>query len=536
MRRLLLAAGCATLLCSCQAVDTASAWFTARSQQSAALAGRPPSAPPSAVLHSGKPILGVLEAPSEHGDRLPERCGQTMTLRINQEMSANEVVERLAEEIGMAASVDDGSGNSAAPAAPARPSMPGAEPVFTPEGRLPASAAAATLPPGALMRPNLNGNCEQILDQIAGHFNLVWRVRGGTIQMTKYLTRTFSVGASATTTSLKANLSSGGKQASSGATQTASVDNENDVWADIDKSLTEMLPQGSHHSISKASGTVTVITTPLTMSAVADYIAQLNRILSATVAVEVTALYISVSDNDNYGLDIQALYNAGSAGGYGTGFTGLLPTLTSTTAGTGNLAILSPPAGSGRSSSHFAGSQILLNAVSSSSRLADYRTATVVGRNGVAMPVSLTTNQDLVRSVTASTPDVFGHITVTAATDTLNYGFTMQVLPRVIAPGKVSVFLTFSNNDLTSLTDFAVGGTGSSVQLATLDNRSLWNEITLNSGQTLVLAGTEQDRGTIDQQGIGSPTSWLLGGSNSGKAARTRLILLVTPTVVAGAG
>ena len=108
----------------------------------------------------------------------------------------------------------------------------------------------------------------------------------------------------------------------------------------------------------------------------------------------------------------------------------------------------------------------------------------------------------------------------------------MQVLPRVVAPGTVSVFLTFVNNDLTNLVDFAIGNQGTNVQLSTVDSRSLWNEITLKSGQTLVMAGTEQDRSNVDRQGMGSPDNWALGGSNNAKVLRTRLILLVTPTIV----
>jgi|GEM_PF-862584 len=537
MRRLLLTSACLTLLCSCSATDKAKDEINERLQQADRLAVHPAAqAQAAAVVHKNTPILGTLDLPSAHGDSLPPRCEQTLTLRINQDMTLDEVADRIGQAIGVSVNVDSRLGLGGAPAPVIKLPPAGSDQGFPFDGRLPTSLAASTQAPRALMQPDLSGSCENVLDQVAGRFDVAWKVREHTLYFEKFVTRTFTIRASATTSKLNANLTSGAnssKGGSSGATQTASFDNINDIWADIDGALKAMLLSDGKYTISKASGTVTVITGPQTMNSVADYIDQLNGILSTTVAVEVAALYITVADNDDYGLDLQALYRAGTNGGYAAGLSSLLPTLTNA-GGTSNLGILSPPSGSNRTPSHFAGSQIFLNAVSGTSRLADYRTATVTGRNGVAMPVSMTTDQDIIRKVTSSVNDTTGRVTLTAETDTINYGFTMQVLPRVVSPGTVSVFLSFVTNDLTNLQDFAIGNQGTNVQLSTIENRSLWNEITLKSGQTLVMAGTEQDRSTLDQQGTGTPTNWMFGGANKAKAQRTRLILLVTPTILAG--
>ena len=528
MRRLLLAGACLALLSGCHTTDQASNNFKERAQQADQLAPHPIT-PVASVVHKSTPILGTLEQPATHGDPLPPRCEQTLTLRINQDMTLDEVAERIGQAIGVSVNLDGrlASATTTQSAAP-RP-LAGSEMGFPFDGRLPASPAAAAQPPRALIQPNISGSCETVLDQVAGRFDVAWRLRGTTLYFDKYLTRTFTIRASGTTSTLSASMNAGGSNG--GASQTANIDNKNDLWGDIESALKAILPADAKYTLSKASGTITVVTSPRAMHEVAGYVDQLNGIIGTTVAVEVTALYITVADNDNYGLDVQALFNAGANGGYTVGLAGLLPAL-STLPGTSNLGILSPPSGSTKASSHFAGSQILLNTVSSSSRLADYRTATVTGRNGVAMPVSMVTNQDIVRKITSTVNALTGQATLAATTDTINYGFTMQVLPRVVAPGTVSVFLTFVNNDLTNLVDFAIGNQGTNVQLSTVDSRSLWNEITLKSGQTLVMAGTEQDRSNVDRQGMGSPDNWALGGSNNAKVLRTRLILLVTPTIV----
>jgi Flp pilus assembly secretin CpaC len=203
-----------------------------------------------------------------------------------------------------------------------------------------------------------------------------------------------------------------------------------------------------------------------------------------------------------------------------------------TTGGSGSVAILNPTNGGNNFNTHFAGSQIFLNAVSTSQRLADFRTATATGRNGVPMPITLTTNQDIVRSLTNAVGLQTGTTSVTAQTSTINYGFSLTALPRVIAPGVVNVFLSFSANDLTNLQNFQIGATGS-VELATIDNRTVWTEMPLKSGQTLVLAGTEQEKVNRTDQGLGDSWNFLLGGQKVGGVVKTRLILLVTPTIIA---
>jgi type IVB pilus formation R64 PilN family outer membrane protein len=305
------------------------------------------------------------------------------------------------------------------------------------------------------------------------------------------------------------------------------VTSSTDVWSEIETGLKSLMTKDSKFTISRAAGTITVVAPPRAMSDIAHYIDQMNEVLSATIAVEVSAIYITVNDQDNYGLDLNALYQAGKQR---LTLNGLAPTITQSP-GTGSIAILSPPAGSNNFATHFAGSQLFLNAVSSSNRLADYRSATVSGRNGIAMPITLTTNQDIVRSLQFAVGLQSGAASTSASTTTINYGFSLEVLPRIISPGVVSVFLSFTANDLTNLQNFAVGSTGT-LELATIDTRSLWNESPLRVGQTLVIAGTEQEKINPQKSGLGSANNWLLGGEYRNQVLRTRLILLVTPSIM----
>lgn len=539
-------------LSACQQVQQAGQTFDKRMVQAdQAFAGKPSPASLGGVIRGADPLLGTLETASEHGDALPARCLHAVTLQGVEPKTLVQLKEFITQETGIPVEIDprvynDPEDKSAAPAAQA-PSVPGAgQPGFPFLGRATAGGGLPVAVSGSTITPNFHGSCDEVFDQIASAFDLSWRVHGRTLSFDKYVTKTIVFRVSDATTKTQASLSSGGNNASIGGggssggsggsqggntTQTSSYEINSDVWAEIENGLKTMLPRGSRYTISRTAGVATITTTPRVAKDIGQWADQMNAILGTTISVEIAAIYITVNDSDNYALDLSALYQAGTQGGVSAGLSGLLPSL-STTGGSGSVAILTPTTGGNNFNTHFAGSQIFLNAVSTSQRLADYRTATATGRNGVPMPITLTTNQDIVRSLTNAVGLQTGTTSVTAQTSTINYGFSLTALPRVIAPGIVNVFLSFSANDLTNLQNFQIGNTGS-VELATIDNRTVWTEMPLKSGQTLVLAGTEQEKVNKTDQGVGDTWNFLLGGQKVGGVVKTRLILLVTPSIIA---
>jgi type IVB pilus formation R64 PilN family outer membrane protein len=552
MRQLITVTACLALsVAACQQVHQASQTFDKRMVQAdQAFAGKAPTASLGGVIRGADPVLGTLERVSEHGDALPTRCSHRITLQVAEAMTLTQLKELITQETAIPVEIDpriysDPDDKSTPSGGPIQPSASAAQPGFPFLGRSPIGAPTAG---GASITPNFNGSCDEVFDQIASSFDLSWRMNGRILSFDKYVTKTIVFRVSDASTKSQASLSSGGNSASSGAgggsssggsgsgqggnaTQTSSYEINSDIWAEIESALKTMLPRGSRYTISRTAGVATITTTPRVAKDIEQWADQMNAILGMTISVEIAAIYITVNDNDNYALDLTALYQAGTQGGISAGLSGLLPSLT-TTGGSGSVAILNPTNGGNNFNTHFAGSQIFLNAVSTSQRLADFRTATATGRNGVPMPITLTTNQDIVRSLTNAVGLQTGTTSVTAQTSTINYGFSLTALPRVIAPGVVNVFLSFSANDLTNLQNFQIGATGS-VELATIDNRTVWTEMPLKSGQTLVLAGTEQEKVNRTDQGLGDSWNFLLGGQKVGGVVKTRLILLVTPTIIA---
>ncbi|MDA8232806.1 MAG: hypothetical protein M0006_15855 [Magnetospirillum sp.] len=552
-RHTLLATISALALAGCGAItNVADTDFQTVRAQSALLTNL---APPSAIqaargLHPSTPYLGVMKATEDHGDPLPPMC-RNFTLKKTTSYTLSQLDDAITRGTGIPVDADPAFFRPDLPTADlpqrAQPTS-AALPIVTTDsahtpltgfpfnGRAPvmSSGLSATLP--AADQPfvaNYEGGCSSLFDQMAKHFDATWRYENGRLIFTHIISQMFPIKASVLSSKLHADIAatasaSGSTQAGSTATnQSSTVDSTApDIWKEIDNELGKILSKHAY-SISKATNTVIVRTTPSKMREVRDYLGEINAILSVNVYVQVTAFYVTVTDTDTYGFDLNALWTAGQNGGLQLGLASVLPTL-ATAAGTGSLAILSPTNGS---SAHLAGTQVFANALSQTGHLAEVRTGYALCKNGTPTPISMTTDQDIVTQIAFNTVAQAGTASTTATATTINYGFSLQVIPRVVSPTEVDLFYTFNETDLDNLTNYSLGASGS-LELATMDKRNLWNDMVLHSGQTLITAGTEQNRLQHDKTGIGDANFWGAGGSSNAKVIRTRLILLVTPTIV----
>jgi type II secretory pathway component GspD/PulD (secretin) len=137
-------------------------------------------------------------------------------------------------------------------------------------------------------------------------------------------------------------------------------------------------------------------------------------------------------------------------------------------------------------------------------------------------------------------------------TDTLNYGFSMEILPRILDHGRLIVLFSLTISDLLSLEQFSsssgtMGGSSSGendgdssggdkettiVQLPKMQMRGFMQEIAMRSGSTLVLTGFEKVQDSTKTAGIGKPKMSLLGGQAYNNNSRDVLVVLLTPEVL----
>ncbi|MBO7332461.1 MAG: hypothetical protein J6U64_02215, partial [Alphaproteobacteria bacterium] len=156
---------------------------------------------------------------------------------------------------------------------------------------------------------NYEGSLEGLLDLISHKYGIWWRHRKGEIAFYKKETRIFTVYALPTTNSMSASLSSGKEESDGSISLETSADLA--IWDHIESGLTQIVGDGEL-VISPPTGTVTVTAPPFVIQKVARYIQDMNEKMSRQVAISVKVLNVTLEHSDQYGLNLGAVFNAGS--------------------------------------------------------------------------------------------------------------------------------------------------------------------------------------------------------------------------------
>ena len=204
-------------------------------------------------------------------------------------------------------------------------------------------------------------------------------------------------------------------------------------------------------------------------------------------------------------------------------------------------------------------SNSIIQALSTQGKTALVTSTSVTTLNNKVAPVQVTTQENYVKETTIER-DNYGSddssTSVEMETDTLNYGFTMEILPRILDNGRLIMLFSMTLTDLISLTTFSSDGSSSSgtsdsddedennnsnngsdsettvVQLPKMQTRGFVQEIAMRSGSTLVLTGFETVQNKTSSAGIGQPRLSVLGGRAFANQNRTVLVILLTPEIL----
>lgn len=398
---------------------------------------------------------------------------------------------------------------------------------------------------------NYSGKLSGLLNYLSNRYGVWWRYKNNVITFFTKETRVFTIYALPTETKMSADLkgtsmgssgsSSGGGNTSSSLSTSANLA----LWDSIEKGVQQVVGQQGSLSFSRVAGTVTVTASPFVMQKVASYIANWNEKLSRQVAISVKVLQVSLDNSDNYGLDLSAVFNSNNiAASYVSPF--LIDT---TTQGAGllSMTLLRP-------SSRWKDSKSVIAAFSSQGKTSLVTSSSVTTLNNKVAPVQITTAQNYVKevNVTNYNNSSSNDSEVDMETDTLNYGFTMEILPRILDHGRLIMLFSMTLSDLLDLETFSSdsrntssspGSSGedtdnnndgetTTVQLPKMQSRGFMQEIAMKSGSTLVLTGFEQVSNNINSTGVGKAKMGLLGGSSYNQNKRDVMVILVTPEVL----
>jgi len=367
------------------------------------------------------------------------------------------------------------------------------------------TAAAAARPGSSAgrisIRPRLRGPLSEVLNELATAFDVEWSYEDGRVVFRDFVTRQYQL----------ATLAS----SMSGSTSVGSVSSAValDVWGEIEAAIEGLAGEESSINVGATTGLVTVTARLGDHERIRDYVARMNKVLGQQIAFDVNVLTISLEDAQGVGIDLTAAL-----------------------------------AGNGGDSIDWSGGQRLGNAIGAVNvglvqgdfsldmvidALARHGQVAVETRTGGTttnnrlVPVQVVEETAYVRSTEAVLNDA-GQVVGTAVTPaTITTGFTMSLLPRILNTREIMMEYSITLSDLNQISDFG------SIQLPETSNTSFQQQVILRNGQTLVLAGFERRRLSMDQQGVGTPGFILLGGQDTAEAERVAQVITITPRILA---
>ncbi len=416
--------------------------------------------------------------------------------------------------------------------------------------RLDSLKASNTLPTETVPI-NYTGKLSGLLDYISNRYGVWWRYKNRTINFYTQETRVFNIYALPVETNISNSLNGAtmgsSDSSSSNASSTLSSSANLALWDNIEQSLRQVVGENGELSFSRVAGTVTITASPFVIKEAADWINDFNQKLSRQVAISVKVLQVTVANQDNYGFDLGLVFsNSDILGTFSSSYS----LAGAAAAGTLSMTLLKPD-------SKWMNSKAVIQAFSNLGKTALVTSASATTLNNKVAPIQITTQENYVKETNVSTSGSGSDrsVDVDMETDTLNYGFMMEVLPRILNHGNLILMFSLNLTDLVSLTNFSSTGIGidanandddednddsdssaendsTVVQLPKIQTRGFIQEIAMRSGSTLVLTGFEQVQNKTATSGIGKAKIGVLGGSSLSQNTRDVIVILLTPEVL----
>lgn len=367
------------------------------------------------------------------------------------------------------------------------------------------------------------GPLSGLLDEIATRFGIWWKYEKKEIHFYKYITKTFIVYTLPTKSSLSVNVggSSDGAGASSSNSLTSSAEFE--LWGNMEKTITSMIDKDAKLALSPADGTIILTATPNDIKKVAKFINEQNIRFSRQVAISVKILQVTVTDSDNYGLDLAATFKDGITDIAIAGTQGI-----DTTTGIKNGITWGIVNGNWTADA-------IMQAISTQNTTSLVTSGTVTTLNNKPAPIQVTQKQNYIAEMTKTNSGSTGdNFDISVTTEEVETGFTLDVLPRILEHGRLMLMFNLTLSDLLEMekVEYGAKDQGQYIQNPKIESRAFSQEVAMTSGESLILTGYEKTNNQITKTGTGSANNSLLGGTASASKDRNVLVIILTPVVL----
>lgn len=381
----------------------------------------------------------------------------------------------------------------------------------------------------SMMLVSYKGPLSGLLDEISSRFGVWWKYEKNQIYFYKYETKTFIVYSLPTKPSLEVNMGGSNEGGSGSSSASLKSSAELELWGNIEKAVTSMVGGDSKLTVDPANGTVSLTGTPIEIQRVAKYINEQNARLSRQVAISVKVLQVTISDSDQYGLNLVAAYT-----NKGNGFTISSPDGLSDEIKKNIDMTIAPEHWNITS---------FIQALSQKNNTTLVTSGTVTTLNNKPAPIQVTRKENYISEITktnSGSSDTGTDYDVSTETEEIETGFTLDVLPRILEHGRLLLMFNLTLSDLISLEkvylttsdEAGKADSGQYIQNPIIETRGFTQEVAMKSGESLILSGYERVENQADKSGVGSADNSLLGGTAIAKKDRSILVIILTPVVL----
>jgi type IVB pilus formation R64 PilN family outer membrane protein len=414
--------------------------------------------------------------------------------------------------------IDTAEGGGGKSAAPGRATLANVEPIYS---------QPKTDKIGAYLR----GVTEDL--------GLAWDFDGSTINISRFVTRTFQIAAIPGTVNIKSSMSKGtdtstGTQSTGTGTTSANTgsfaavtstgrDGKFDQIDLISRELESLRSPLGKITVNPQSRLVTVRDTKEAVDRMNMVLTRENAISTRQVSVRVRTLQIALNNGSQAGLSADVVFNAISDGLAKYTITFMSPTSLATAAGSVGLSILKPNA-------PVTGTNAVINGLNTFGKTISDNTQTKMTLNGLPMSIGSFETKGYLASTTPATGSISGSAGLPGLTPgSVTVGDFLNILPAVNDHNQIILSYWSDNSKLNGpFTTIGTGSGASSQQIQLPDIVGSKNDqtIALSDGQTVVLYGA------VTNGYDGSSNNGIGGLSGAWNKAKTFQVIMLTANVV----
>lgn len=343
------------------------------------------------------------------------------------------------------------------------------------------------------MNVRFSGDLKQLLDKIAGYYNISWEFQkdSNTIVFYYMKTKTYTlplhlsdieVTSSVSNTSDSEDSNSetgsttGGTSGTSEQTVTTTVTSK--TWDEILNNVKAMITNDGSVVVSRTAGTVTVTESPIVLARIDDYINSLANKMARQVSINVRVY--------NYRTTDEWSLEAGIKGAFNDGYTSMAfgSTPSFVEAGTGFTATILEG-----TSSRWKGTQGFFDFLKDKGRVALQTTASGITQNNQPLPVQALRRTGYLASMTTTMNDTQTQTSLEPGQ--VVSGMSILVTPHIQPDDVINLEYNMTYSVLDSIEK--VEASGAMIQTPTISSRSILQRFQVKTNSTIIIAGYAND-------------------------------------------